>query len=156
MTVGCVPRYEYACDECDLEWCLQRSMEDRDNDTECTQCGKMGRRLVSLPAARIAGPAGESYICNGKRYTLDTADDRRRIHRLHGLEDKGIMKESWDRDFTETINENLAKKKEAKKKRGTFKPLELPTPKEQVRRDERMRKKIREAAAKAVKKLTPV
>ena len=50
-----MPTYQYVCIECDLSKDLQRSVDDRDEQTLCDKCGYKMNRAWNSPTITFNG-----------------------------------------------------------------------------------------------------
>lgn len=44
-----MPKYDFACDDCDARFEVERAMDDISNAAGCPVCGQGGRRIYSMP-----------------------------------------------------------------------------------------------------------
>jgi putative FmdB family regulatory protein len=79
-----MPTYTYYC-LCGAEWELSRPIAERNQPTWCDRCGDRGKKLIDLPTVRTFEP----YYDEGLHSDVYSAEDRRRIMKLRGVEEIG-------------------------------------------------------------------
>ena len=50
-----MPTYEYRCNECMSLITLSRSVDERDNEVTCPQCGLQSTRIYNSPSIQFKG-----------------------------------------------------------------------------------------------------
>ncbi len=62
-----MPTYNYNCPDCDNEFSLRRSSEERDNEVECPSCGSMkpSRTMSSFAVGSTGTDSGGAPCADG-------------------------------------------------------------------------------------------
>jgi len=72
--------YQIECEDCQIYWEVERSMDNPPKKGKCPQCGKMGNRCWTTPALHFIGPGFETNRAKWEKYSKygmdkDTAND---------------------------------------------------------------------------------
>ena len=72
--------YQIECEDCQIYWEVERSMDNPPKKGKCPQCGKMGNRCWTTPALHFIGTGFETNRAKWEKYSKygmdkDTAND---------------------------------------------------------------------------------